>query len=57
MIDDMNHLSAKDYSLTDIEYIPVAKPVHPLPDLNEYDAADFTDINKAREYLNKNKGN
>lgn len=37
-------------------YIPVKKPVHPLPDFNEYIPEEYTDILKDREQLIKNKG-
>lgn len=32
--------------ISEIEYIPVSKPIHPLPDFNEYDPLDYTDIRK-----------
>ena len=32
------------------------KPIHPLPDFNEYIPEEYTDILKDREQLIKNKG-
>lgn len=31
-------------------------PVHPIPDITQYDAEDYTDVLKQQNILTKNKG-
>lgn len=55
MVDIVHQYPLKKNDMDEIEYIPVSKPVNPLPDFDAYDPSDYTDIQRESERLIKNK--
>lgn len=56
-MDDAHHGGPRKSVIKDVEFIPSSKPIHPLPDFEDYNPDEYTDIMKEREQLIKNKGN
>lgn len=53
---DKEELKLKSYEPYKFDYIATQKPVHPLPNMDDYDPEDYTGIKQERETINKNKG-
>ncbi|CAD8055884.1 unnamed protein product [Paramecium sonneborni] len=54
-VSNEQHPDQKHNMIETLHYIPVNRPVHPLPDFEAYDPEDYTDIKRQSEQLIKNK--
>ncbi|CAK56514.1 unnamed protein product (macronuclear) [Paramecium tetraurelia] len=55
VVPNEQHKDLKHDIIETMHYIPVNRPVHPLPDFEAYDPEEYTDVKRQSEQLIKNK--